>query len=97
MRDLLDTTNANHSDELDRPQDAWAKAIENAIQIQSKLIHHQNLLFEQVETKARQAETKAEQVEAELIVIQSSISWRLTAPLRFANKIARKLLSRWSR
>ena len=98
MRDLLDTApDANHSDELDRPQDAWAKAIENAIQIQSQSIRHQKLLSEQAEAKAEQAEAKAEQAEADLIEIQGSVLWRLTTPLRSANKLAKKLLSSWSR
>jgi len=41
-------------------------------------------------------EAKTEQAQIALISIQQSSSWRLTAPLRSANKLARKLLSRWS-
>jgi SAM-dependent methyltransferase len=41
-------------------------------------------------------EAKTEQAQATLIAMQQSSSWRLTAPLRSANKFAKKLLSRWS-
>lgn len=78
MHDLLDRLpDLDQSESLVRPEDAWAKAIENALQIQSQAIRHQRQLLTQVE--ARSAQT-----EARLTDILNSKTWRLTAPLRWA-------------
>ena len=62
MLDLLDTLpDIDQSELLDRPQDAWAKAIENAIQIQSQSIRHQKWFSTQVEARAASAEAQAQQ------------------------------------
>jgi len=95
MRDLLDTLpDIGQSEELDRPQDAWAKAIENAIHIQSQAIRHQKQLITQAEARATQAEARATQAEAQLAGILNSQTWRLTAPLRWAIRQFRALQSK---
>lgn len=95
MRDLLDTLpDIGQSEELDRPQDAWAKAIEDAIQIQSQAIRHQKQLFTQAEDRATQAEDRATLAEAQLAGILNSKTWHLTAPLRWVIRRFRALQSK---
>jgi O-antigen chain-terminating methyltransferase len=95
MRDLLDMlSEIDQCEELDSPQDAWTKAIENAIHIQSQAIRHQKQLFIQAEVRATQAETRATQAETRLAGILNSQTWRLTAPLRWAIRQFRVLQSK---
>lgn len=95
MRDLLDTLpDIGQSEELDRPQDAWAKAIESAIQIQNQAIRHQKQLLAKAEARATEAEARANVAEARLTNILNSKTWHLTAPLRWAIRQFRAL-QRW--
>lgn len=97
MHDLLNMhPDINESEELVRPEDAWAKAIENAVQIQSQAIRHQKQALTEAEACIIQAKTRATQAEARLVEILNSKTWHLTAPLRWAIRQFRAM-QRWLR
>ncbi len=74
MLDLLDTLpDINQSEALDSPQDVWTKAIENAIQIQSQMIHHQKGLFSEAEDCAQQGGERVVQAELRALLSESRL------------------------
>ncbi len=66
MHDFLYTLPAiDQSEELNSPQDAWARAIENAIHVQSQSIRNLKELSIQAEAQAQQASERAASAEAQ--------------------------------